>query len=55
MKKSEPPKAAKPRDHMEAAGAQMKRGVEHLAEHHREERRELERGHNRERGNEGKR
>lgn len=40
----------KPRSKMESAGHHMKRGTEHLHEHHKEERREIDHGHNHERG-----
>ena len=47
-------KGMKRRDHMEGAGEHMARGVKHLAEHHAEEKREIDHGKNRERGMSGK-
>ena len=40
------------RDEMEHLKHQAKAGVEHLREHHHEERREIDRGHMHERGHE---
>ena len=44
--------AEKRRDEMEDAGKQMREGVKHLESHHKEDRREIDRGEHRKRGHE---